>query len=37
VLHGEGGYLERARAGEPRLCRRLDDDQPGQRPLARAA
>jgi hypothetical protein len=37
VLHGEGGYLERARAGEPGLCRRLDDDSPGQRPLARAA
>jgi hypothetical protein len=37
VLDGEGGYLERARAGEPGLCRRLDDDSPGQRPLARAA
>jgi hypothetical protein len=37
VLHGEGGYLERARAGEPGLCRRLDDDPPGQRRLARAA
>ena len=38
VLHGDGGYLERARAGEPRLCRRLDDDDPpGQQPLARAA
>jgi hypothetical protein len=37
VLHA-GGYLERARAGEPRLCRRLDDDDPpGQQPLARAA
>jgi hypothetical protein len=37
VLHGEGAYLERARAGEPGLCRRLDDYPPGQRPLARAA
>jgi hypothetical protein len=37
VLHGEGAYLERARAGEPGLCRRLDDDPPGQRPLAPAA
>ena len=37
VLHGEGAYLERARAGEPGLCRRLDDDPPGQQPLARAA
>jgi hypothetical protein len=37
VLHGEGAYLERARAGEPGLCRRLNDDPPGQRPLARAA
>jgi len=23
-----GGYLRRARAGEPRLCRRLDSDEP---------
>jgi hypothetical protein len=37
VLHGDGAYLERARAGEPGLGRRLDDDPPGQRPLARAA
>jgi hypothetical protein len=38
VLYGEGAYLERARAGEPGLCRWLDsDDPPGQRPLARAA
>ena len=37
VLHGEGAYLKRARAGEPGLCRRLDDDPPGQRPQARAA
>ena len=38
VLYGDGAYLERARAGEPRLCRRLDDDDPpGQQPLARAA
>ena len=37
VLFGEGRYLERARAGEPGLCRRLDDDPSGQRPLARAA
>ena len=37
VLYGDGAYLERARAGEPGLCRRLDDDPPGQRPLARAA
>jgi len=37
VLHGEGAYLERARAGQPGLCRRLDDDPAGQRPLAPAA
>jgi hypothetical protein len=37
VLHGDGAYLERARAGEPGLGRRLDDDPPGRRPLARAA
>jgi hypothetical protein len=37
VLYGEGAYLERARAGEPGLCARLDDDPPGQHPLARAA
>jgi hypothetical protein len=37
VLHGDGAYLERARAGEPGLCRRLDDDPPGRQPLARAA
>jgi hypothetical protein len=38
VLHGDGAYLERAQAGEPGLCRRLDsDDPPGQRPLAPAA
>jgi hypothetical protein len=34
-----GGYLERARAGEPGLCRvlRRDDQGPGERDLARAA
>jgi hypothetical protein len=37
VLYGEGAYLERARAGEPGLCPRLDDDPPGQQPVARAA
>jgi hypothetical protein len=38
VLYGDGAYLERARAGEPGLCPRLDnDDPPGQHPLARAA
>jgi hypothetical protein len=37
VLHGAGAYLERARAGEPGLCRRLDDDPSGQQPPARAA
>jgi hypothetical protein len=37
VLFGDGAYLERARAGEPGLGRRLDDDPPGRRPLARAA
>lgn len=37
VLHGEGAYLERARAGEPGLCHQLEDDPPSQRPLARAA
>jgi hypothetical protein len=37
VLHGDGAYLDRARAGEPGLGRRLDDDPPGRRPLARAA
>jgi hypothetical protein len=37
VLYGDGAYLERARSGEPGLCRRLDDDPPGRRPLARAA
>ena len=38
VLHGEGAYLERARAGEPRLCKALgDDDLFGWHPPARAA
>jgi hypothetical protein len=38
VLHGEGAYLERARAGEPRLCKALDDDDLfGWHPSARAA
>jgi hypothetical protein len=38
VLHGEGAYLERARAGEPGLCKRLDNqDESEWRPRARAA
>jgi hypothetical protein len=37
VLYGEGAYLERAGAGEPRLCRRLDDDRAEREPPARAA
>jgi hypothetical protein len=38
VLHGEGAYLERARAGEPRRCKTLDDEDESEwRPRARAA
>jgi hypothetical protein len=38
VLH-EGGYLERARAGEEGLCRTLEGEprRPSERPAARAA
>lgn len=39
VLFGEGRYVERARAGEPRLCRTVSRAElcPGEPRLARAA
>jgi hypothetical protein len=39
VLFGEGRYLERARGGEPRLCRTATAAEldPGARPAALAA
>ena len=36
VLHG-GGYLQRAKDGEPRLCRTLADAQPSVAALTDAA
>ena len=37
VLGGDGGYLERARSGEPGLCRALRGDEALARPAGRRA
>ena len=37
VLGGDGGYLERARAGESGLCRALQDDDALARPARQRA